>query len=166
MDIIRYLDDLGIRHERIDHPAVYTCEEAEKTIMLLPREGRTKNVFLRDRKGRRHFLVVVGYGRSIDLAALSQLLGVDRLALGSARRLQECLGVEPGSVTLLGLVHDTQQAVEVVLDREVARASLLACHPLVNTSTLLISQEDMQRFFAATGHVARVEDVPFRPSGS
>lgn len=162
VDIFRYLDARGIGYERMDHPAVFTCDEAERVLPLLPAASRTKNVFLRDRKGRRHFLVVVGYGKSIDLGALSALLGADRLTLGSPRRLQECLGVDPGSVTLLGLVNDAQHQVEVVLDTEVAGADVLACHPLINTSTLLIPRAGLQCFLQSTGHAMRVEHVPTR----
>lgn len=157
-----FLTAHGIAFERFDHPAVDTCEEAERLIPHLPGTP-TKNLFLKDRKGRRHVLVAVGYEKSVDLQALAPLLQADRLVLASARRLQEHLGVEPGSVTLLGVLNDGERAVEVVLDRELWEAPSLRSHPLVNTATLVISREGMEAFFRATGHEPRVLEVPARP---
>lgn len=124
--------------------------------------AKTKNLFLRDRKGKRHFLVVVGYHKSVDLKALSPLLESDRLVLGSAERLQEHLGVEPGSVTILALANDTEHRVEVVFDADIAAAESLRCHPLVNTATLSIQRDGIERFLAATGHSLQILDIPAR----
>ena len=70
------------------------------------------------------------------------------------------LGVEPGSVTVLGLIHDTENAVEVYIDRDVWNAPLWRCHPLVNTATLVIPRQGIERFFEHTGHKPRVIDLP------
>jgi Ala-tRNA(Pro) deacylase len=78
VDIYRFLARHDIEHERHDHPPVFTCEEGSRLVPDLP-ATRTKNLFLRDRKGRRHFLVVVGYERAVDLKALS---GVEPLLEG------------------------------------------------------------------------------------
>jgi len=161
MDIERFLAEHGIAYQRYDHAAVYTCEEAEVHVPDIP-AAKTKNVFLTDQKGRRHFLVVVGYEKSIDLAALGPLLGAQKLRLASPRRLQEHLGVDPGAVSLLGLANDRERAVELVLDVPIAEAAAVRCHPLVNTATLSIDREGMRRFYAATGHTPRVMEVPGR----
>ena len=159
MTLETFLEELGIGYERYEHPAVFTCEQARQWVPDM-QAAPTENLFLRDRKGRRHFLVVVGYEKSVDLRSLAQVLAVDRLLLGSERRLQQYLGVTPGSVTLLALMNDRQRQVEVVLDEPIARAPQLRCHPLVNTATLALRQEAIRRFFQATGHVPRVLDVP------
>ncbi len=159
MDIYQFLDEHGIEYERHDHPAVFTCEEALRLVPPL-NGAKTKNVFLRDRKGKRHFLLVVGYEKMLDLKALVSLLGVTKLGFASSRRLQKYLGVDPGSVSILGLVHDADQAVELVIDEPLWEAEAFQCHPLVNTSTLLISKENLQRFLEATGHRVRLLDVP------
>ncbi len=159
MTLETFLEELGIRYDRYEHPAVFTCDEARQWVpdmLATP----TKNLFLRDRKGRRHFLVVVGYEKSVDLRSLAHMLEVDRLLLGSERRLQQYLGVSPGSVTLLALMNDLQNQVEVVLDEPIAQAPQLRCHPLVNTATLALQQEAIRRFLQATGHTPRVLDVP------
>lgn len=160
-DLYSFLELNKIPYERYDHPPVYTCEEARRLVPAMD-AAETKNVFLRDRKGTRHFLVVVNYDKSVDLKALAPLLGTDRLTLGSPERLLTHLGVEPGSVTILGLFKDCKQAVEVVFDEDIAQADSLRCHPLVNTATLAIPREGILRFLEATGHALRVVNVPAR----
>lgn len=161
MDIYSFLSQHSIDHVRYDHPPVFTCEQAEKLVPAMD-AARTKNLFLRDRKGLRHFLVVVGYEKSVDLKGLTPLLGADKLSLGTPERMVEFLGVEPGSVTILGLANDRQGKVEVVFDEPIAAADSLRCHPLVNTATLAIASEGIRRFLQATGHPLRVLDVPAR----
>lgn len=161
MDIYQFLDDHDIEYERHDHPAVFTCKEAERLVPPMP-GAKTKNLFLRDRKGRRHLLVVVGYEKSVDLRALSPLLGVSKLGFASPARLERYLGVEPGSVSILGLVNDVNLEVEVIVDQDLWEAEAFRCHPLVNTSTLVISRDDLQHFLEITGHRLRLLDVPGR----
>ncbi|MGE0493709.1 MAG: prolyl-tRNA synthetase associated domain-containing protein [Vulcanimicrobiota bacterium] len=146
-------------YRRHDHPPVYTCEEAERLVPAME-AARTKNVFVRDRPGKRHFLVVVGYDKRVDLKALAEVLDTSKLSLGSSERLLQHLGVEPGSVTILGLFNDREQKVELVLDQPIAAAASVRCHPLVNTSTLELEAEGLARFLAATGHQPRVIEVP------
>ncbi|MBS2036632.1 prolyl-tRNA synthetase associated domain-containing protein [bacterium] len=161
MDIYSFLSQHSIAYARHDHPAVFTCEQAER--LVPPMEAaRTKNLFLRNRKGTRHFLVVVGYEKSADLKQLAPLLDVDKLSMGTPERMLEFLGVEPGSVTILALANDHQGKVEVVFDQPIAEASSLRCHPLVNTATLEVSAEDIRRFLQVTGHQLKVMDVPGR----
>lgn len=160
-DLYSWLQGHQIAFERYDHPPVYTCEEARRLVPAMD-AAETKNIFLRDRKGQRHFLVVVNYEKSVDLKALAPLLEADRLTLGSPQRLQTHLGVEPGSVTILALINDRQHKVEVVFDEDIAQAGSLRCHPLVNTATLAISRQGIHAFLQATGHTLRVLDVPAR----
>ncbi len=163
MNILDFLSDLGISYGMVEHPPVYTCAEAERLVPPLE-AARTKNVFLRDRAGKRHFLVVVGYEKSVDLKALAPLLESSKLSLASPQRLREHLGVEPGSVTILGLANDPEKAVEFILDQSLAEAKALRCHPLVNTATLALSQGGLRRFLEATGHSVQIIDVPGRAS--
>jgi Ala-tRNA(Pro) deacylase len=161
MDIYQFLTTHNIQFTRHDHPAVFTCEEALRLVPPLP-AAKTKNLFLRDRHGRNHFLVVVGYEKRVDLKRLTGLLGVTKLGFASAERLQRHLGVEPGAVSILGVVNDVDQGVEVVMDEALWTADAFQCHPLVNTSTLVIPREDLMRFLDVTGHAVRVLDVPHR----
>jgi len=159
IDIYQFLAEHGIEYERHDHPPVFTCEEADRLVPALP-AAKTKNLFLRDRKGRRHFLIAVGYEKVVDLKALSSILGVSKLGLASPERLKRYLGVDPGSVTILGVVNDLKQEVEVIVDEDLWSSKAFRCHPLVNTSTLVVSRENIRRFLDVTGHELRIVSIP------
>ena len=161
MNIYEFLDEHGILYKRYDHEAVYTCEQADA--LDIPEAGaRTKNLFLRDRKGRRHFLVTVGAETSVDIKALEGVLGAKGLSFASAERLKKYLGLSPGSVTILGVINDEEHAVEVVVDKRLWSVDSMLCHPLINTSTLVIERDDIKRFLDCTGHEVCIIEVPSR----
>jgi Ala-tRNA(Pro) deacylase len=155
----QFLEEHHIEYERHDHPAVYTVEEAERWVPPLP-GAKSKNLFFRDKKGARHFLVVVSAKKRVNIKGLPDVVGSTRLSFGSPRRLEKYLGVEPGAVTLLAIFNDPDQHVEVFIDRELWESDAFNFHPLVNTSTLVITRTNLQRFIEATGHAIQVVDVP------
>jgi len=159
VDIYRFLAENNIAYERHDHPAVYTVAEAELLVPPLP-AVKTKNLFLRDKKGRRHFLVAVPARKRVNIKALGALIGSGHLSFGSPQRLKKYLGVDPGSVTVLATINDPDQAVELVFDEILWLEEVFQFHPLVNTSTLLITRENLLRYFKLTGHDVRRVDVP------
>ena len=147
---------------RYDHDAVHTCDDVAR---LVPAEApgvQTKNLFLRDHRGRRHWLLVTSCEKAVDLKGVAPLIGADHLSLASPERLMTYLGLTPGSVTVLGLAHDTAHAVDLVVDREVWGADAWRVHPLVNTATLVVAGADVRRFLGVTGHTPQVIDVPVR----
>ncbi len=154
-DVYALLDSLGVRYERFDHAPVFTCEEADAAV---PDHAavQTKNLFLRDKRGRRHILVVTSCARTVDIKHVADLVDADRLSFGSPERLMKYLGVTPGSVTVLGLMNDAEQGVELCVDADVWNTPAWRCHPLINSSTLIISRGDIEKFLAHTGHTARV----------
>jgi len=152
------LDQLGIAHRTVEHPPVFTVEEAKALRGNLPGH-HIKNLFLRNKK-EEMWLVVALEDRAIDLRRLGDVLGAGRLSFGSADRLKRYLGVEPGSVTPLSLVNDDARAVRLVLDRGVADGGPVNAHPLVNTMTTALAPADLLRFFDATGHTPRWLDFP------
>jgi len=158
-DLFDFLAAHGISCERVDHPPVFTIDEVERLVPPLA-GAATKNLFLRDKKGARQALVVVGASRPVDLRALAASTGFERPSFGSADRLKRCLGVEPGSVSLLALVNDPGHAVEVFIDRDVWAADAIHCHPRVNTATLSVRHGDIERFLAATGHSFSLVEFP------
>ena len=161
MNIYDFLDEHRIVYERYDHEAVYTCEQAD-ALDIPGAAAKTKNLFLRDRRGRRHFLVTVGADKAVDIKALELLVGAKGLSFASPQRLGEYLGLTPGSVTILGVINDVHNAVEVVIDEDLWRMDSMQCHPLVNTSTLVIARDDIKRFLDSTGHEVCIMDVPSR----
>ena len=160
MDIEEFLHEHDISYERFEHPAVFTCEESAKIDIDIPGVG-TKNLFLRDKNETRYFLVSVGHEKSVDLKALKDMLGVTKLSFGAEDKLKELLGVTPGSVTLMGLVHDTNHTVEVIIDAALW-GNTLQCHPLINTATLALPHTSIVKFLAATGHTPQILAVPAR----
>lgn len=161
MNLFAYLDQHGIQYERHDHPAVFTVEEANRLVPKFP-GAKTKNLFLKDKKGERHILVVVPHDKSVDLRAFASVMGAKKITLASPDRLMTHLELEPGAVSILGIVNDRRGAVEVVVDTAIWNQDLWQCHPLVNTSTVLISRSDIERLLEITGHTAQIHDVPAR----
>src|SRR5438128_12379600 len=105
MHLETFLLEHQIQAQRYEHPPVMTVEESERLVPKLP-GAKTKNLFLRDRKGARHFLVTVPHDRAVDLNALGSTLDAGRLGFASPERLAKHLGITPGSVSLLALVND------------------------------------------------------------
>ena len=152
------LATLGIDQRTVEHPPVFTVEEAKALRGNLPGH-HIKNLFLRNKK-EEMWLVVALEDRAIDLKRLGEALGAGRLSFGSPERLRRHLGVEPGSVTPFALVNDEMQVVRLVLDRGLAEGGPINAHPLVNTMTTAIASADLLRLFEATGHVPRWLDFP------
>lgn len=156
MDVCAFLDRQGVAYQRFDHLPVYTCEEARAVLPSDMPGAETKNLFLRDKKGKRHFLVVAGYDTTVDLKKFADTVGVQGVSFASPERLMSHLGVEPGSVTLLALVNDAAHAVELYVDALVWEAPSVRAHPLVNTATLVIAHDGVETFLATTGHAAHL----------
>jgi len=156
---LRFLDDNGIAYERYDHPAVYTVEEVTQSVDIAHGQ-RTKNLFVRDKKGRRHILIVVPFDKQVDLMALGMATGLGRVSFASSQRLLDRLDVEPGSVTLMGVINDPDHRVEVIMDSAVWEADQVRCHPLVNTCTVILQRDGLRQLFDITGHTPSILDVP------
>lgn len=157
-DLANFLASHGIEYLRHEHPPVFTCEE-ELQHVVESGAARTKNLFLRDRRGRRHLLLVTTCEKTVSIAAFAETAGADRLSFASPERLKERLGVEPGSVTVLGLVNDATHAVELYIDTDVWSAPSVHAHPLRNDATLVLGHDALVRFLAATGHSPRIVTV-------
>jgi Ala-tRNA(Pro) deacylase len=157
-NIYDLLDELGIPYDKYEHPAVYTVEEADRYRGKLP-GGRTKNLFLRDKKGKRHYLVVAESDKQVDLKRLRKLLGEAALSFASPERLRKYLGLTPGSVSPFGIIHDVNKEVLVILDRDLLRHQALGFHPNVNTATLVVPREGFQRFLKHCGNLVRIVDL-------
>lgn len=157
--VCAFLETHGIAFQRVDHPPVFTCEEADQFVPDMP-GAKTKNLFLRDGKGRRHFLVTVAPEKTVNLKALSKTLGASGLGFASAERLQQYLGLTPGSVSLLGVINDHSNAVTVIIDSSLWQADAFLCHPLINTSTLALAKKDLVTFLEQSSHTPTIVEVP------
>ncbi len=148
------LDAMGISYELYTHPPVFTSDEAAEHWADIP-ATRVKNLFLRNKKGNRHYLVILEIGKQADLRHLVKIIGDDRLSFGSPERLMSTMGLTPGSVSPFGLLNDPAHAVHVIVDEDLRRVQRLIFHPNINTATLTISVPDFERFLAARGNQVR-----------
>ena len=148
------LDALGITYEKYSHPPVFTSEEADEHWAPIP-ATRVKNLFLRNKRGDRHYLVILEVSRQADLRQLVKIVGDDRLSFGSADRLMATLGLTPGSVSPFGLIHDRGHGVRVIVDDNLRHAERLIFHPNINTASVTISVADLERFLASMGNPVR-----------
>lgn len=150
-EILNFLHQQKFAFEQFEHPAVFTCEEADAHRPQHPATS-TKNLFLCDKKARRFFLAVTSCERSLQLDQLAGHLGVSHLRFASEENLMRLLGLTRGSVTMLGLVNDRAHQVELWLDSAIWQSEYFLAHPLINTATLLISKAELLRFLTLTGH--------------
>ena len=150
----RFLNGLGIRFVRHAHPPVATVEEARRYWADID-AVHAKNLFLRNGKGTRHFLAVLTFDRRVELTALAATFSERRLGFASPERLMEHLGLTPGAVSPFGLINDREHRVTVAIDAALRDAARVAFHPNVNTTTLVVSGADFQRYLAAVGHPVR-----------
>jgi Ala-tRNA(Pro) deacylase len=134
--VLQKLDEMNIEYTMKEHPAVYTIEEMEH---LGVADDVVKNLFLRDAKGKRHFLVVLLKEKQADLKSISDQIGCSRLSFASEDRLQKYLKLTKGSVTPLGILNDPEGLVEVVFDRDLTKTGRLGIHPNDNTATVWMS---------------------------
>lgn len=150
-EFLEFLDTHGFVYQRIEHPAVFTCAEAELHRPAQPAVS-TKNLFLCDKKARRFFLAVTACEKTVKLDSLAKQLGVANVRFASEENLMRLLGVTRGSVTMMGLANDVEHVVELWIDAEIWQSEYFLSHPLVNTATLILSKAELERFFALTGH--------------
>jgi Ala-tRNA(Pro) deacylase len=150
-DLIARLDELGLANETIEHPPLFTVQDSRNLRGEIP-GGHTKNLFVKDKKGRL-FLLVVDEAAVVDLKRVHEKIGGQgRVSFGSAELLEEVWGVKPGSVTPFGALNDKAGRVTVVLDAALMEESRLNFHPLVNTRTTGLAASDLLTFLRATGH--------------
>ncbi|HXT27877.1 MAG TPA: prolyl-tRNA synthetase associated domain-containing protein [Vicinamibacterales bacterium] len=153
------LDALGISYERHEHPAVFTAADASQFWDPIP-GVQCKNLFLRNKKGDRHYLVVVEIGKRVDLKDLVRTVADDRLSFGSAERLMAELGLTPGSVSPFGLINDADGSVRVLIDQDLKGADRLIFHPNINTASVVVSWADLERFLATRANRVSVISLP------
>ncbi len=156
-----FLEANYVAYDRHDHPAVFTVEESDRLVPKLP-GAKTKNLFLRDHKGKRHFLVMVPSDKQVNLKGLTGEIGIKRIGFASPQRLQKYLDLEPGAVSPMAVYNDKGHDVEVFFDQALWDSDAFQFHPLVNTSTIVITRENMERFLKATGHEYKIIQVPER----
>ncbi len=148
--VLDALDGLAIRYELLEHPPLNTIEEAMpywKDVEAAP----CKNLFFRNHKGNKHFLVVLAGHRQLAIRELEALLRQGKISFASPERLERHLGLMPGSVSPFGLLNDGGRHVALFIDSELREAERLCFHPNVNTLSLIVAQSDFHRFLEHWG---------------
>jgi Ala-tRNA(Pro) deacylase len=146
-----YLKSLGIVYEAHEHVAVFTVEEAEH-IKIDTKFGDNKNLFLKNRKGTKYYLVTLGALKRLDLKKLATTLGESNLGFASEERLKNCLDLTPGSVSPFGLINDQDREVVFILDNDLLDYEYLGFHPNINTQTVVIKTSDFKKYLEGVGN--------------
>jgi Ala-tRNA(Pro) deacylase len=149
--VCEYLESLGVPFARHEHPPVFTVEQALEHWARID-AVHCKNLFLRNKKGDRHYLVIAAHTTAIDIGAIAGLVGESRLSFASAERLAAHLGLTPGAVSPFGLINDQSRGVHVLLDGTLRSAARVGFHPNVNTATVVLTFADFERFLSARGN--------------
>lgn len=150
-ELYQILEGLGISFEYHEHPPLATIEDA-KIHWKDYNSGRCKNIFFRNHKGNRHYLVILEHLRQLDIHDLEKRLHQGKLTFASDQRLMKYLGVEPGSVSPFGLINDKENHVHLFIDEKLNESERLTFHPNVNTASLVISRTDFLKFLDNTGN--------------
>ena len=157
-EVKSFLEEKNIPFEWVEHKAVYTIEEMEE-LGLESMDEIAKNLFLRDQKGKRHFLVVIRADKQANLKELGEKLGVGKLSFASEERLEKYMGLKKGAVSPLGVLNDENCAVEVFFDEDFTKMPRIGVHPNENTASVYLSPEDLLRVIREHGN--RLEIVSF-----
>jgi len=149
------LTQLAIPFQEFTHPPLFTTADSH---LAPPMPGaKNKNLFLRNRKGDRYFMISLTQDKQADLKKIADMIGVSGgLSFASPERLKKVLGIEPGCVGILSLIHDTAKLTSVYIDEDLLKAEWFQSHPDVNTATVCFKTADLKKFFESTGH-------PFQP---
>lgn len=157
------LDSLGIPYQRVDHESAVSmevCREIDKSLNAVI----CKNLFLCNRQETAFYLLLIPGDKPFKTKYLSAQLGVSRLSFGKAEYMERFLDNTPGSATVLGLMNDREQRVQLVIDREVLDQAYLGCHPCINTSSLRLPMGDVtERLLPALHHEPILVDLPWEP---
>ena len=150
--VLESLNSLDINYKEITHEAVYTIEEMDKLGNIFENAKICKNLFVRDQKGKRHFLIVLPEEKRAPLSEIAEKLESTKLSFASEERLMKYLKLTHGSVSPLAIINDENSEVEVVLDEDLKKEKLLGVHPCENTATILISPSDLEKYIKSNNN--------------
>ncbi len=148
--VLNRLSEWGIEYEMYEHPPLPTVEIALEYWKDIS-STHCKNLFFRNHKGNKHYLVIIECHKNLPIHDLEKMLRQGKLSFASEERMERCLGTTPGSVSLFGLINDPNRAVKLFLDSDLQTAERLSFHPNDNTASLTISQSDFRRFLSLWG---------------
>ena len=136
------LDSLGVSYERIDHPVADTMEACAAVDAVLG-AAICKNLFLCNRQQTAFYLLMMPADKPFKTKELSAQIGSARLSFATAEHMERFLDITPGSVSVLGLMNDADNAVSLLIDEDLLSCDTFGCHPCINTSSLKLSVRDL-----------------------
>lgn len=152
LKVYDFLDDLGIEYSTLKHPAAFTIEECNR-VRNIVKAPVFKNLFLTNKQHTKFYLLVMPGEKIFKTKYLSSQINSARLSFADESLMMQYLGVTPGSVTPLGLINDRDRTVNLLLDEDIQRFPVFACHPCINTASVIMKLEDLtSKVIPATGH--------------
>ena len=146
------LDSLGIEYERTDHERTDTMEACNEIDAIL-QVTICKNLFLCNRQKTNFYLLMMPGDKPFKTKELSSQINSARLSFASPEDMERLLDITPGSVSIMGLMNDKENAVQLLVDEDVLKGEYLGCHPCMNTSSLKLRTKDViERFLPAVHH--------------
>lgn len=147
-----FLDSLGVAYQRIDHEAAMTMEACEEIDKMLD-ATICKNLFLCNRQETSFYLLMIPGDKKFKTKELSSQIDSARLSFAKDTYMEEFLDITPGSMSVLGLMNDKENRVQLLIDEDVLRGKYIGCHPCINTSSLRLRTEDLlQKIIPAMEH--------------
>ncbi len=150
-----YLVSNGYTYETYSHEPVYTVEEAKIYSGHIPAQ-HCKNLFLRNRRGNQHFLIIMPEDQAFDIKAFGDKHDIIKPSFASKERLYEHLGVQPGSVSVFGLLYDTRRQVQVYISPAFKEDQKISFHPCSNDETLVLEYRDVMKFIKQLGYEVKI----------
>lgn len=149
--VLAFLDERGFVYDWYEHPEAPTIAIA-KAHWRQDGSKHCKNLFFRNHKGNRHYLVVLDCEQDLDIHDLEQRLHQGKLSFASPPRMEKYLGITPGSVSPFGLINDAENHVHLFLDANLQKYNLLSFHPNDNRATVVISKDEFSRYLQEVGN--------------
>jgi Ala-tRNA(Pro) deacylase len=155
------LDSLGISFERVDHAPAMTMEVCAAIDEVLE-ATICKNLLLCNRQGTAFYLLMLPGNKVFKTSVLSKQIGSSRLSFASAEAMEQFLDITPGSVSVMGLMNDHENRVQLIMDQDVLKGEYIGCHPCINTSSLRFRTSDLiERIIPAMNHTPVYVDLPW-----
>ena len=150
------LDSLGVHYQRIDHEAAMTMEACAEIDRVLD-ATICKNLLLCNRQCTSFYLLMIPGDKVFKTSELSKQIGSSRLSFAKPEYMEQFLNITPGSVSVLGLMNDKENQVQLLIDEDVLKGEFFGCHPCINTSSLRLRTADlMEKIIPAMGHEPRM----------
>ncbi|WP_317853980.1 prolyl-tRNA synthetase associated domain-containing protein [Chakrabartyella piscis] len=158
-EVRNLLQEEGVSYRWVDHEAAYTIEDMER--MGIDADAAVaKNLFLRDQKGKKHYLVVLCADKQVNLRSFGETFDLGKLSFASEERLMKYLGLTKGSVTPFGILNDINCEVRVFIDKDLEFVDELGVHPNDNCASVFLSMKDLISILSKFGNDISFVEIP------